>query len=90
MFCWRFIATVWLSVGVCHGPAVGARVKTIASEKEGLYSKQDDVIILNKKNIKDRVYDKSMAWVIEFYNSWCGHCIQFAPTWRQFASDLKG
>lgn len=60
-------------------------------KKDGLYSKlKDDVIVLNLNNMRDRVYGKNIVWVIEFYNSWCGHCIEFAPTWKQFASDLKG
>ena len=86
----RLIAVVWLSCGVYQGPVVNVRAEKTVSKKEGLYSVQDDVIILNRENMKNRVHGKSMVWVIEFYNSWCGHCIQFAPTWRQFASDLKG
>ena len=84
VFWLQVLAVVWHIVG--HDPVAWAKQVS----KEGLYSSQDDVIILNKRNIKDRVYDKNVVWVIEFYNSWCGHCIHFVPTWRQFASDLKG
>jgi thiol-disulfide isomerase/thioredoxin len=93
---WLTILTVvWSSLvnqDVFLGVAQAKDQKVIVvSDKEGLYYKtKDDVIILNSKNMKDRVYDKNMVWVIEFYNSWCGHCIHFAPTWKQFASDLKG
>lgn len=30
------------------------------------------------------------AWNVEFYNSWCGHCINFAPTYKKVATDTKG
>lgn len=81
-------AIVWSSL-ISQDVFLG--VATADDQKEGLYSRvKDDVIVLNSKNMKDRVYGKNMVWVIEFYNSWCGHCIHFAPTWKQFASDLKG
>lgn len=59
-------------------------------KKEGLYSPLDDVIILNAGNMKDRVYGKDRVWMIEFYNSWCGHCVNFAPAFKLFAKDLLG
>ncbi|XP_067662118.1 sulfhydryl oxidase 2-like [Haliotis asinina] len=60
------------------------------TKKDGLYSHFDDVIILNNKNFYDQFLDKENAWLIEFYNSWCGHCINFAPTWKKFATYAKG
>lgn len=84
---WLLTAIIWLNRVYSvngHAGEVGG-VKAI-----GLYSHDDDVIVLNHANFRDRVYGKSMVWMIEFYNSWCGHCIQFAPTWKNFASDLKG
>ena len=27
---------------------------------------------------------------MEFYSSWCGHCIHFAPTFKQLALDVHG
>lgn len=32
----------------------------------------------------------SRAYLIEFYNSWCGHCIRYAPLFKEFAGDVQG
>ena len=61
-----------------------------AEEKLGLYDKTDDVAILNDANFAAKVYNADRAWVIEFYNTWCGHCVKFAPKWKQFAMELRG
>ena len=61
--------------------------------KEGLYnSKLDDVISLSNDTFKSEVMDVDLGkfWLVEFYNSWCGHCINFAPTYKKVASDFKG
>ncbi|XP_013774939.1 sulfhydryl oxidase 1-like [Limulus polyphemus] len=55
-----------------------------------LYSINDDVLSLNSDTFDKAVLNKDNAWVIEFYNSWCGACIRFAPTWKEFAKDIKG
>ena len=61
--------------------------------KEGLYNKLvDDVVSLSNDTFKSEVMDAEPAkfWLVEFYNSWCGHCINFAPTYKKIASDFKG
>ncbi|XP_076352038.1 sulfhydryl oxidase 1-like [Tachypleus tridentatus] len=54
-----------------------------------LYSNNDDVLSLNSGTFDKAVLNKENAWVIEFYNSWCGACIRFAPIWKEFAKDIK-
>lgn len=56
----------------------------------GLYNSDDRVTVLNATNFKNTVYGTSNAWIIEFYNSWCGFCHRFAPVWRSFALDIYG
>ncbi|XP_076455158.1 sulfhydryl oxidase 1-like [Babylonia areolata] len=87
----HLIAILWLfdSTGL-NGRAGLWFVRAKPRKREGLYSADDDVIVLNIENFRERVSGKSMVWVIEFYNSWCGHCVKYAPTWKNFASDLKG
>ena len=30
------------------------------------------------------------GWLVEFYSSWCGHCQNFAPTWKELARGVAG
>ncbi|XP_012227767.1 sulfhydryl oxidase 2 [Linepithema humile] len=55
---------------------------------QGLYNASDDVVILNATNFKTNVYGSTKSWLVEFYNSWCGFCYRFAPTWKALASDI--
>ncbi|XP_042879711.1 sulfhydryl oxidase 2-like isoform X2 [Penaeus japonicus] len=54
-----------------------------------LYNSTDELVILDHNNFHPTVLGTENAWVIEFYNSWCGHCIHFAPTWKLFAKDVR-
>ena len=56
----------------------------------GLYNGDDKVTVLNATNFKNTVYGTSNAWIIEFYNSWCGFCHRFAPVWKSLALDIYG
>ncbi|XP_043682512.1 sulfhydryl oxidase 2-like [Vespula pensylvanica] len=55
---------------------------------QGLYNASDNVVVLNASNFKTSVYGDSKGWLVEFYNSWCGFCYRFAPTWKAFASNV--
>ncbi|XP_011880806.1 PREDICTED: sulfhydryl oxidase 2 [Vollenhovia emeryi] len=55
---------------------------------QSLYNASDDVVILNATNFKSHVYGSARSWLVEFYNSWCGFCYRFAPTWKALASDV--
>ena len=57
---------------------------------KSLYSDKDDVFILDHTNFKKNVIGSDTAWFVEFYSSWCGHCVRFAPTWKKLAADVKG
>ncbi|XP_050308363.1 sulfhydryl oxidase 2 [Anthonomus grandis grandis] len=57
---------------------------------QGLYSHKDDVEILTGENFKSAIMGSNKAWLVEFYNSWCGFCQKFAPSWKDFATDIKG
>ena len=57
---------------------------------EGLYSHADKVVILNVTTFDSTVLGSDVAWLIEFYNTWCGHCQRYAPIWKEFAADVAG
>ena len=76
-----FVCTFWLIFSLV---ADGKR-------EEGLYKPLvDDVVILVENNFYQTVLMSERAWMVEFYSSWCGHCVHFAPTWKKFATDVKG
>jgi thiol oxidase len=56
----------------------------------GFYNSDDKVTVLNVTNFKHSVYGTRNAWIIEFYNSWCGFCHRFAPVWKSLAADIYG
>lgn len=47
-------------------------------------------MILDHGNFSATVHGTDNAWVVEFYNTWCGHCVAFAPVWKQFGKEVKG
>ncbi|KAJ8397159.1 hypothetical protein AAFF_G00010130 [Aldrovandia affinis] len=54
-----------------------------------LYSSEDPLTILTSDTLKEALHNSSAAWLIQFYSSWCGHCIQYSPTWKALAGDVK-
>ncbi|XP_038131227.1 sulfhydryl oxidase 2 [Cyprinodon tularosa] len=54
-----------------------------------LYSEEDPLVILSSDSLKPTVTNSSSAWLLQFYSSWCGHCIQYSSTWRALAHDVK-
>lgn len=55
-----------------------------------LYDANDKLVILTNSTFNSNVYNKSNVWLVEFYNSWCGFCQRFAPTWKEFAASVHG
>lgn len=58
----------------------------------GLYNGFKMITELGGNNFKSIVFgnETDKLWLVEFYNSWCGHCHRFAPTWKAFASNVYG
>lgn len=55
-----------------------------------LYSSSDPLTLLDANTVRQAVLGSSSAWAVEFFASWCGHCIAFAPTWKELANDVRG
>ncbi|XP_058231268.1 sulfhydryl oxidase 2 [Hemibagrus wyckioides] len=54
-----------------------------------LYTEEDPLVILTSDTLKQTLFNSSTAWLVQFYSSWCGHCIQYSPTWKALAGDVK-
>ncbi|XP_012871220.1 PREDICTED: sulfhydryl oxidase 1 isoform X1 [Dipodomys ordii] len=61
-----------------------------AAQLSVLYSASDPLTLLQADTVRGTVLDSSGAWAVEFFASWCGHCIAFAPMWKALAEDVKG
>ncbi len=75
-----FCGKLGVLLGLLFGLAQSAR----------LYTEDDPVVILSSDSLKQTVLNSSSAWLLQFYSSWCGHCIQYSPTWKALAGDVKG
>ncbi|WAR31291.1 QSOX1-like protein [Mya arenaria] len=74
------VLNIVLIVQIAHKLALSETLK-------GLYDNNDKVYVLNHRNFDKNVVGSESVWLVEFYNSWCGHCINFAPKWKEFAAE---
>uniref|UniRef100_UPI00398F276E sulfhydryl oxidase 1 n=1 Tax=Pristiophorus japonicus TaxID=55135 RepID=UPI00398F276E len=82
------MAQRWDAVFVSFA-AISLLLTPAAVSGVGLYTQADQVTILESDSFDRIVYNTSNAWLVEFYASWCGHCINFAPVWKSLARDIK-
>lgn len=63
---------------------------TSASSGQDLYSDSDHVIRFNGTNFESMVFheSKNIVYMVQFYNSYCGHCQMFAPIYKDLASRI--
>ena len=55
-----------------------------------LYTSADTgLVILDNSNFSSHLSHRQNGFFVEFYNTWCGHCIKFAPTFKEFARDVR-
>ncbi|XP_050360545.1 sulfhydryl oxidase 1-like isoform X2 [Nymphalis io] len=87
MNCWYlFVLTFYISAILVYAAVVPDNDEI---DKQGLYSKSDHVVILTNKNFDKKIYGQTNAYVVQFYNSYCGHCRAFAPKFKSLASELE-
>ncbi|XP_031305400.2 sulfhydryl oxidase 2 [Camelus dromedarius] len=71
-----------LLAAAAAGPGAGGAAR--------LYRAGEDAVwVLDSGNVRGATANSSAAWLVQFYSSWCGHCIGYAPTWRALAGDVR-
>ena len=56
-----------------------------------LYEETDPVWILQNDTFVDTLEAQpEILWLVQFYNSWCGHCRNFAPHFKILAHSIIG
>uniref|UniRef100_A0A8C6NLW6 Sulfhydryl oxidase n=1 Tax=Nothobranchius furzeri TaxID=105023 RepID=A0A8C6NLW6_NOTFU len=55
----------------------------------GLYTASDQILLLSRENVDSVLVNSTAAMVVEFYASWCGHCVAFSPFYKKLARDTK-
>ena len=58
--------------------------------QNSLYNSSDYVTILTVDNFYDTLVGQQNAWLVQFYSSYCGHCIAFAPLFKQIVKNISG
>jgi len=58
-------------------------------DRPSLYDENDDVLILNDENYREKMYNQDQIIVVEFYAHWCGHCKRFSSTYKSLAESVK-
>lgn len=79
--------------GMAFWAAAVVAVLLLASQagSETLYSSTSDVLSLSgESQFRATIFDSPTVWLVEFYQSSCGHCRQYAPVFAAHASDVKG
>lgn len=83
MFCIRLLIIL-----IAIGYAENSVIRLEDEVAESLYDSNDSVFVLTSENFYQSVYAQPYASVVEFYNSFCGYCRSFAPTYKAFAQDM--
>ncbi|XP_069365091.1 sulfhydryl oxidase 1-like isoform X1 [Maniola hyperantus] len=86
MYGWQLLLLIITSSGIFVRAAVIPDDDDV--DEQGLYSKSDHVTILTSKNFDRKIYGKQNAFLLQFYNSYCGHCRAFAPKFKSLAAEL--
>lgn len=88
--CMAFLPSPPMAVVFCGKLGVLLGLLFGLAQSARLYTEEDPVVILSSDSLKQTVLNSSSAWLLQFYSSWCGHCIQYSATWKALAGDVKG
>ncbi|KAG9354535.1 hypothetical protein JZ751_001246 [Albula glossodonta] len=82
-------STLWLQTVLWSIISLLVLLLFTRAQATRLYSSEDPLTILTSDTLKETLHNSSAAWLVQFYSSWCGHCIQYSPTWKALAGDVK-
>lgn len=60
-------------------------------DRPDLYTSSDDVVRLSASTFQSIIFEKNpeITSVVQFYNTFCGHCQGFAPVYKELASRVR-
>uniref|UniRef100_A0A0N4ZFY1 DnaJ homolog subfamily C member 10 n=1 Tax=Parastrongyloides trichosuri TaxID=131310 RepID=A0A0N4ZFY1_PARTI len=58
-------------------------------DKFGIYDDDIEIVTLSHSDFQQSVIDSGEIWFINFYSTFCSHCHDLAPTWREFAKEFE-
>lgn len=80
---WWFI---FISIAIVKSSVI----RQEGEQAQSLYDNNDKVFVLTHENFYQSVFDQPYASNVEFYNSFCGFCRNFAPIYKAWAEDVYG
>lgn len=75
---------VFVSIGFVKNSVI----RQEGEQAHSLYDNNDKVFVLTHENFYQTVYDQPYASNVEFYNSFCGFCRNFAPIYKAWAAEV--
>ena len=82
------LAPIILVLGIL--PASSVPFRFGLGDGKPLYDANDPgLTLVSNTDFKTVVHNSPNAWMVEFYSSWCGHCVHFAPTFKKLAKDVQ-
>lgn len=79
-----------LMLFILIGVVENSVIRQEGEQAHSLYDSNDKVFVLTHDNFYQSVFDQPYASVVEFYNSFCGFCRNFAPIYKAWADDVYG
>uniref|UniRef100_A0A0K0FXH9 DnaJ homolog subfamily C member 10 n=1 Tax=Strongyloides venezuelensis TaxID=75913 RepID=A0A0K0FXH9_STRVS len=58
-------------------------------DKFGIYDDDVEIVTLAHSDFQQSVIDSGEIWFVNFYSTFCSHCHDLAPTWREFAKEFE-
>lgn len=84
--CLTFIVIIFTQITSSMSPHERSAINH--EPPQGLYGPSDHVLVLSNKTMSSSLYNQPIASFVEFYNSFCGACQRFSPTWKSLAKNV--